>query len=116
MLTNSTVEQLPDGKAVVVLAGSLTLGSSLKLLDAQIRNLIAGDVHDLLMNLTDVEYVDSAGLGLLVHTYGLLNAKQGTLRVTGVRPYIMDLFRLTKLDSLLSIEENGGAAPAAALA
>jgi anti-anti-sigma factor len=114
MLTSSIIEKFPDGKAEIIVAGSLTFGSSLKLLDSQIRNLVAGEVSDLLMDLTKVEYVDSAGLGLLVHTYGLLNAKQGTLRVTGVNPFVMDLLRLTKLDSLLAIEGRGEGSPLSA--
>jgi len=115
MLTNSTVEQLPGGRAVIEVAGSLTLGTSLKVLDSQIQNLLAGDVRDLLVNLAGVDYMDSAGLGLLVHAYGQLNAKQGAMRLTGVQPRIMDLLRMTKLDTFLTIEPGGnGALPPAA--
>lgn len=113
MLTNSTVEQLPDGKAVIAVAGSLTLGTSLKLLDSQIQNLLAAsEVRDLHFDLAEVDYVDSAGLGLLVHAYGQLNARQGTMRVTGVRPRIMELLKMTKLDTFLAVEPGAAPPPA----
>lgn len=106
MLSSSTVEQLPGGKAIIVVTGTLTLGTSLKVLDSQIQNLVAGDVKDIQLDLSGVEYADSGGLGLLVHTYGRLNAKQGTLRLTGVRPRVLELIRLTKMDTILVIEST----------
>lgn len=114
MLSTSTVEKLPGGKAVIVVSGSLTLGTSLKLLDSQIQNLIAGDVNDLLLDLSQVEYADSGGLGLLVHTHGRLSAKNGTLRLSGVQPRVMDLIRLTKMDTILTIESTAGGSPTVA--
>ena len=104
MLMTSTIEQFPEGKAIIEVSGPLTLGASLKLLDSQIQNYIAGEVRDLLLDISRVEYVDSAGLGMLVHTYGLLKAKQGKLRLKGVQPRVMELLKLTATDTLMTIE------------
>jgi anti-anti-sigma factor len=107
-MLDTTLEELPDGKAVITATGSLTMGSSLSLLDSQVRHLLEGNVHDLTMNLAGVDYADSGGLGLLIHTHGLLKARQGTLRLSGVRPRVMELLRLTSLDTVIIIE-NGPA-------
>jgi anti-sigma B factor antagonist len=103
MLLETTFEKLPDGKAVIVMTGSLTMGTSLKLLDSQVRNLIDGNVRDLTLNLAGVDYADSGGLGLIVHTHGLLQARQGILRLTSVSPRVMDLLRMTCLDKVINI-------------
>jgi anti-sigma B factor antagonist len=105
-MLDTTLEQLPDGKAVIVMTGSLTMGASLKLLDSQIRNLMEGDIQELTLDLSGVDYADSGGLGMLVHANGLMKAKQGILRLSGVRPRVMDLLRLTALDTVISIAET----------
>ncbi|HKF48792.1 MAG TPA: STAS domain-containing protein [Terracidiphilus sp.] len=101
MLTSSTIEQLPDGKAVITLTGRLSAGSSLKVLDSQVQNLIDGGLLHLVLDISGVDFADSAGLGLLIHTYGRLNEKQGTIKLKGVQPQIAELLRLTKLDTFL---------------
>jgi len=57
----------------------LTLGTSLKLADAQVQTAIAEGVSKMVIDLTSVDFVDSAGLGMLVCTYGALNEKGGAL-------------------------------------
>jgi anti-anti-sigma factor len=106
MLLETTFEELPDGKAVIVMTGSLTMGTSLKLLDSQVRGLIDGSVRDLTLDLAGVDYADSGGLGLIVHTHGLLQSKQGIMRLTKVRPRVMDLLRITCLDKVITIEDT----------
>lgn len=105
-MLDTTLEQLPDGKAVIVMKGSLTMGASLKLLDSQIRQLLDGKVCDLTLDMAGVDYADSGGLGMLVHANGLMKAKQGSLRLAGVRPRVMELLRLTALDTVIAIAEG----------
>jgi anti-anti-sigma factor len=105
-MLETKLEQLPDGKAVIAMTGSLTMGASLKLLDSQVRQLLEGDVRDLTLELSGVDYADSGGLGVLVHTNGLMKAKGGVLRLAGVRPRVMELLRLTALDTVIAIADG----------
>jgi anti-sigma B factor antagonist len=104
MPLSSSIEHLPEGIAVVRLSGGLTLGTSLKVADTQIQTAIASGVTRMVIDLSGVEYVDSAGLGMLMYAYGLLNEKQGTLRVCGVADRVMSLLKMTKTDSFLPID------------
>jgi anti-anti-sigma factor len=104
MPLNATIEKLPEGKAVIALVGPMTLGSSLKLADAQIQAAIANGVTSIVFDLTGVDYVDSAGLGVLVYTYGALNQKGGSLRLCGVAARVLSLLQLTRTDSFLPID------------
>jgi anti-anti-sigma factor len=63
MPLSASIESLPEGIAVVTLSGGLTLGTSLKIADSQIQAAIEDGVTKMVIDLTDVEYVDSAGLG-----------------------------------------------------
>lgn len=104
MLMTATIERLPEATAVVTLSGPLTLGTSLKFADSQVQGAIADGVTKLVFDLTAVDFVDSAGLGMIVYIYGAVNGKNGTLRLCGVAPRIMSLFRLTKTDGFLPID------------
>jgi anti-sigma B factor antagonist len=104
MPLSATIEKLPAATAVVTLEGHMTLGSSLKLIDSQINAAIADGVTHMVIDLTGVDYVDSAGLGMLMYTYGTLNGKNGSLRLCGVGQRVMSLLQLTKTDAVLSID------------
>ncbi len=100
------IEKLPEGTAVVTLSGGMTLGTSLKIADSQVHAAIAEGVTRMVIDLTGVEYVDSAGLGMLVYVYGTLQEKQGALRLCGVAPRVLSLLQMTKTDVFLAIDAD----------
>ena len=106
MPLSASIENLADGIAVVRLSGGLTLGTSLKIADTQIQTAIANGAARMVIDLTDVEYVDSAGLGMLMFAYGMLNEKHGALRLCGVTDRVMSLLKMTKTDSFLPIDAS----------
>ncbi len=104
MPLSATIENHPREIAVVSLSGRMTLGSSLKIADSQIQAAIEDGVSRMVVDLTDVEYMDSAGLGMLMVAYGLVNEKKGSLRLCGVAPRVMSLLQMTRTDGLLPID------------
>jgi anti-sigma B factor antagonist len=106
MPLSANIENLPHGIAVVKLCGGLTLGTSLKIADSQVQAVIEDGISSMVIDLTDVEYVDSAGLGMLMYAYGMLNEKKGTLRLCGVTARVLSLLQMTKTDMLLPIDKS----------
>lgn len=106
MPLSATIEQLPEATAVVTLSGQMTLGTSLKVADSQIHGLISDGVRKLVIDLAAVDYMDSAGLGLLVFIFGTLREKAGSLRVCGVAPRLLSVLQLTKTDTFLAIDQD----------
>lgn len=106
MPLSASIESLPERIAVVTLSGGLTLGTSLKIADSQIQAAIEDGATKMVIDLTDVEYVDSAGLGMLMYAYGMLNEKKGSLRLCGVIPRVMSLLQMTKTDTFLPIDTS----------
>ncbi|MGB6134213.1 MAG: STAS domain-containing protein [Acidobacteriaceae bacterium] len=104
MPLSATIESLPDRVSVVTLTGSMTLGSSLKMVDAQVQQALAGGVTALVFDLTGVDYSDSAGLGLLVYTQGLMQEKGGQFRLCGLSPRVLSLLEMTRTNTFLSID------------
>ncbi|MGB6974350.1 MAG: STAS domain-containing protein [Terracidiphilus sp.] len=104
MIMNAEIERLSPETAVVTFQGSLTLGTSLKVADSQLQSAIADGVTRMIIDLSGVDFLDSAGLGMLVYIYGALNEKNGVLRLCGVSQRVQSVFKLTKTDSFLSMD------------
>ena len=113
MTLQTSIERIHADTAVVTLVGSLTLGMNLKMADGQIQTLVEEGVSRMVLDLTAVPYMDSAGLGTLVHTNGLVLRSGGKLRVCGVSDRVAALLKLTKMDAVLSVDPDAGASLAA---
>lgn len=104
MLLTANVENLSDNTAVVTFSGPLTLGTSLKMVDSQVQQAIQKGVTRMVFDFSAVDFVDSAGLGMIVCAYGAISEKNGAFRLCGVQPRIQSLFHLTKTDNFLLID------------
>lgn len=91
---------------MVRLSGGLTLGTSLKIADSQMQTAIEAGVTKMVIDLSGVEYMDSAGLGMLMYAYGKLNEKQGALRLSGVAARVLSMLQMTKTDTFLPIDAS----------
>ena len=61
---------------------------------------------DVLLDFSNVEFMSSAMLGLLGQVHRKIAAGKGRLRMCGIRPEIMQVFKLTSLDKLFSIHKD----------
>jgi anti-sigma B factor antagonist len=104
MLLTANIEKLHERTALVTFSGPLTLGTSLKMADSQVQAVIADGVTRMVFDLSHVDYVDSAGLGMMVCVYGALNEKSGAFRLCGVSPRVLSLLTLTKTDTFLTVD------------
>ena len=113
MPLEATVQRIDPDIAVLTLSGPLTLGTSLKTLDATIRTLLDGGARRLVFDLAASTYADSAGLGTLIHTSGLAAERGGSMRLAGVSDRILSMLRMTRTESLLPIDADTAASLAA---
>ena len=113
MLLQTSFRLVSADTAVITLTGALTLGTSLKTADMQIHTAIEKGAHWLVLEMSGVPYLDSAGLGALVHAAGLAQERGGTLRLAGVTEKVASLLRLTRVDTLLPIDADETSALAA---
>ena len=113
MPLESTTQQIDPHTVIVVLSGPITLGTNLKTFESQVQTLLDTGVSRLAFDLTASPYADSAGLGSLIHTAGLLAQKGGSLRLSGVSERILSMLRMTRTDSLFTIDADPEASLAA---
>lgn len=90
-------ERTVNDVTILDLKGKITLGDGDQhLRDTITRVLASGHTH-LLLNLGEVEYLDSAGLGEIVRTYTTVKRQGGSLKLVNLTKRIEDLLSITKL-------------------
>ncbi|HKT80839.1 MAG TPA: STAS domain-containing protein [Vicinamibacterales bacterium] len=82
---------------VLDLKGRVTLGEGDELLKDKINSLLNQGHKKIVLNLAEVPYVDSAGLGEIVRTYTTVSRQGGSLKLLNLTKRITDLLSITKL-------------------
>jgi len=82
---------------VLDVSGRITLGEGDVLLKDKLHSLLNQGRRDVLLNLENVQYVDSAGLGAIVGAYTTMTRQGGTLKLANVTKRLQDLLSITKL-------------------
>ena len=77
--------------------GKLTLGAGDEVLKDKINSLVLQGRKKLVLNLAEVPYIDSAGLGEIVRTYTTVSRQGGSLKLLSLTKRITDLLAITKL-------------------
>ena len=83
--------------AIVDLSGRLVLGDGDDLLRDKVNSLVQQGHTQILVNLSEVSYMDSAGLGELVRSYTTVTRRGGALKLLGLTKRVSDLLSITKL-------------------
>ena len=92
---------------IVDVSGKITLGDGGDAaLKDKMRSLIQQGQKNILLNLGDVSYVDSAGLGAIVGSYATLNKNGGALKLVNTTKRIKDLLSITKLLMVFECHDN----------
>ena len=82
---------------VVDLKGKITLGEGDEMLKDKVNSLINQGYRKIVLNLAEVPYLDSAGLGEVVRAYTTVSRQSGSLKLLSLTKRITDLLSITKL-------------------
>ncbi|MDE3150379.1 MAG: STAS domain-containing protein [Acidobacteriota bacterium] len=99
-----------DGIAVVDLSGRITLGEGSVQLRDTVRDLISKGQKSILLDLGDVNYIDSSGLGELVSAYTTARNQGASVRLLKLTKKVHDLLQLTKLYTVFDIYDDEASA------
>ena len=94
---------------IVEVSGKVTLGDGGDVvLKDKMQSLVQQGRKKVLLNLADVSYVDSAGLGEIVQSYATVMKNGGALKLLNVTKRLKDLLSITKLLTVFETYENEG--------
>jgi len=95
---------------VVDAAGRITLGEGASVFRDMIRDLAAKGNKKILVNLSDVSYIDSSGIGEMVSGFTTVTNHGGQLKLLGLTKRVKDLLQITKLYTVFEVFEDESAA------
>jgi anti-sigma B factor antagonist len=88
---------------IVDLSGRISLGEGSALLRKTIRDLLENGQMKILLNLGDVNYIDSSGIGELVSGFTAVRNREGELKLLNLTKKVHDLLQITKLFTVFDV-------------
>jgi anti-sigma B factor antagonist len=95
-----------NGITIVDLRGRITLGEGSVTLRDTVHDLLSKGQKKILLNLGDVNYIDSSGIGELVSAFTAAKKQDGEVRLLNLTKKVHDLLQITKLYTVFDVKDN----------
>lgn len=99
-----------DKVTIVDMSGRITLGEGSSTLRETVRDLLSKGQKKVLLNLGDVSYIDSSGIGELVSSFTSVSNQGGQLKLLNLQRKVHDLLQITKLYTVFEVHTDEAAA------
>jgi anti-sigma B factor antagonist len=99
-----------DGVAVVEIEGRIVLGEESNAFREHVKQLLAAGRKKIVLNLANVTYIDSAGLGTLVATFHSARSQGATLKLANLGSKFREVLQVTKLMTVFDVYDGEAAA------
>ena len=109
MSVKLTTRQVGD-VTVMDVAGRITLGEGSSVLRDALRDLVSKNQKKILLNLGEVSYIDSSGIGELVSGFTTVTNGGGALKLLNLNKRVKDLLQITKLYTVFDVHEDEASA------
>jgi len=91
---------------IVDISGQIVLGQETGLLRNAVHDLVSQGEKKIILNLAEVSYIDSSGLGELIASYTTVRNQGGQLKLLNLSKKVHDLLLITKLYTIFDVKEN----------
>jgi anti-sigma B factor antagonist len=91
-------------------SGKITLGEGTMAVRNTVRDILKNNGKKIILNLSDVNYIDSSGIGELVSTYTTVTNNGGQLKLLNLTKKIQELLQITKLLTVFQVYDSESAA------
>jgi anti-sigma B factor antagonist len=95
-----------DDVAIIDFSGKITLGEGSSTLRRTIKDLINKGHRKIVLNLYDVDYIDSSGIGELVSGYTTVRNASGELKLLHLTKRVHDLLQITRLFTVFDVQSD----------
>ena len=99
-----------DGVTIVDCSGRITLGEGSITLRDTVSQLLTKGQKKILLNLGEVNYIDSSGIGELVSAFTTVRKQGGELKLLNLTKKVHDLLQITKLYTVFDVKDDEAAA------
>ncbi len=109
MALQGTCREIGD-VAVIDFSGKITLGEGSAVLRKVVRDLIANGRRKILFDLSDVDYIDSSGIGEMVAAYTAVRSADGELKIIHLTRRVHDILQITRLFTVFDVQSDEASA------
>jgi len=106
MITESKTRHIEPDITVVEISGRLALGNLLASIEHSIKQLIEGGSRKLVIDLSALDHIDSAGIGVLVACSGAMEGSGGKMRVAGAHGVVAQSFGIVHMDRIVGLDPD----------
>ena len=103
-------DRIVNGVDVVDIEGRIVLGEESNAFREKVKSLLAAGKKKIVLNLAQVSYIDSAGLGTLVATFHSARSQGATLKLTNLGTKFKEVLQVTKLMTVFDTYDTEAAA------
>jgi anti-sigma B factor antagonist len=94
---------MESGIVVLEMLGNIRMGADCQRISQEVDQLIGKNQTRVIFDFAQVDYLDSAGIGMLVSCLTKLKNSGGDLRLASLKPMVAGVFKLTKIDTIMGI-------------
>ena len=105
-MSMKVIVRLVDSVTIMDVSGRITLGEGCTQLRELIREQLSKGNKNVLLNLGDVSYIDSSGIGELVSSYTAVSNQGGSLKLLNLTKKVQDLLQITKLYTVFDVHDD----------
>ena len=99
-----------DGVTILDLSGRITLGEGSVTLRDAVRDVLAKGSNKILLNLGEISYIDSSGIGEMVSGFTTVTNQGGQVKLLNLTKRVKDLLQITKLYTVFEVFDDEAAA------
>lgn len=104
------VDRVVDGVTVVDLEGRIVLGEESNAMRERVKSLLADNQKKIVLNMNNVTYIDSAGLGTLVAAHHSARAQGAGLKLANLGTKFQEVLQVTKLMTVFEVFDSEASA------
>ena len=108
---SATINMRQNGDVCLVdVAGKITLGDGSVAIREAVKELVGNGTKKIVLNLAEVNYIDSSGIGELVSAFTTVSNSGGNLKLLKLTKRVQDLLQITKLYTVFEVFDDEAAA------
>jgi anti-sigma B factor antagonist len=110
MILNVQRKNLEPSIAVLEMTGRIAMGSDSQRIEWALAELLRENCRKVIFDLTEVTFLDSSGIGILMMCHAKLKKAGGALHIAGARGMVKETLAMTSLDKIVNIYLNAAEA------
>jgi anti-sigma B factor antagonist len=105
------VKRIPAGQVMVLeVSGKIMGGPDFDQFKAEIKELIDGGYKKVVLDLDEVPWINSSGLGILITAHHSIKAAEGTMKICNVKERVLSIFHVSQLERVFEVHPDREAA------